>query len=352
MRRHWPILVVLALVIVIVVLVTHDSADTRPSTASPRPERQRDETSATAPVLPRAPEPSSKGTTVVHSKWGSGPTELGRRIGEESNPEGPMAMVATPTGLVVLDQVNARIMRYGLDGTPLGSFPIAPDTAQDIAVGSDGRVAVLDRVTDAHLLYYDSAGQLVGQAPVVGGPITESGGATGVFIAQGVYIEREHGEVVRVLGLDGQPDPARRTLPGRPLRNGAGSVQALIADKAAGLVTVRVYDAKADVVWQRSVRFPISLISLLMLDSDAAGRIYIAAHVATESTAPPHEMTNERTIVWRLAGDTGAPMGALTLPAPPPTDEALRPLSVGDDGTIYQMQPSPSGVDIVAYRFP
>ncbi len=356
MRRHWPILVVVALVIVVVALVARDSRDpdAPPATTSPRSDTRNAATSATAPSLPRPPKGSTaNGTTAVHSGWGSGPTELGRRVAAESNPEGPMAMVATANGLVVLDQVNARIVRYGLDGTLLGSFPIAPDTAQDIAVGPDGRVAVLDRVTDAHLLYYNEAGELVGQAPVVGGPLTESGGATGVFIdGSGIYIEREHGEVVRVLGTDGQPDPARRTLPGRPLRNGAGSVQALITDKPGGMVTVRVYDTKADVVWQRSVRFPISLISLLMLDSDAAGRVYLAAHVATVSTAPPYEMTDERTIAWRLAGDTGAPMGALTLPAPPVADEALRPLSVGDDGTVYQMQPSQTGVDIVAYRFP
>jgi hypothetical protein len=341
---------VLALIAVVAVLVVRAE---KPVASSTSTSGQRAGAAGPAPSLPNAPGKMQHGRVIVHAEWGGGAGALGARAANESNPEGPMSLIAANGGLVVLDQVNARIVRYGADGKLAGSFPIAPDTAQDIAVGRDGKVAVLDRVTDGQLLYYDENGKLIGQAPVVGGPITESGGATGVFIdGSGTYIEREHGEVVRVLDASGRPDTSRNTLPGRPLRNGAGSVQALITDKAAGIAALRVFDNQANAVWQRSVRFPASIISLLMLDSDLAGRVYIAAHIATESTSPPYGLTNERTIVWRLAGDTGAPLGAITIPAPSPETEALRPLSVGDDGVVYQLQPSSSGVEIHAYSFP
>ncbi|MBA3453282.1 MAG: hypothetical protein H0T42_09345 [Deltaproteobacteria bacterium] len=309
-----------------------------------------------APSLPNTGSRTSRtraGKLIARAGWGDGPGELGGRAANESNPEGPMSIIAVPGALVILDQVNGRIARFGPDGTPLGSFPIGPDTAQDIAVGDDGRVAVLDRVTDGQLLLYDKDGQLIGQAPVVGGPLTESGGATGVFITgSGTYIEREHGEVVRVLGPTGQPDPDRGTLPGRPLRDGSGSVQALIGDKRTGQVTVRVFDPEADLVWQRTLRFPTSILSLVMLDSDRLGRAYVAAHVALESTTAPYTLSSERIVVVRLEGATGADLGTLSLPPPPPADEAVRSLSVGDDGVIYQMLPGPGGVEIQAYSFP
>ena len=299
------------------------------------------------------PASGAASPAVVQRGWGSGPDELGARAANESNPEGPMAIVAANGELVVLDQVNARVVRFGADGAARGTIPIAPDTAQDIAVGPDGRVAVLDRVTDGQLHYYDERGELVGQAPVVGGPLTESGGTTGVFVdAGGVYIEREHGEVVRVLGPDGTPDPDRPTLPGRPLRDGAGSTQALLGDRAAGLATVRVFDRAADLVWQRSVRFPAPILTLVMLDSDLAGRVYLAAHLAVESPHPPFELTAERIVVVRLDARTGADLGSIAIPPPPPADETLRPLTVDDAGTIYQLLPGPRGVEIHAHTFP
>ena len=300
-----------------------------------------------------AAAPSKPTRAIVSAGFGAGPNQLGGRAADESNPEGPMAIVAGNGGLAVLDQVNARIVRYDLDGKPLGTIPIAPDTAQDIAVGPDGRVAVLDRVTDAQLLYYDENGKLIGQTPVVGGPIDESGGTTGVFAdSTGVYIEREHGEVAHVLDADGKPDADRRTLPGRPLRDGSGSTQALLVDKAAAITTLRVFSPTADLVWQRTVKFPAPIVSIVMLDSDRAGRVYIAAHLAIEDTAPPFALTNERIVVVRVDEKTGASLGSLTLPPPPGADEALRPLSVGDDGTVYQMLVGDNGVEIQAYTFP
>lgn len=293
------------------------------------------------------------GRIVTKSGWGSDRDQVGFRPAAESNPEGPMAVVAGPHGLLVLDQVNGRIVKYGPDGKVLGTFPIGPDTAQDLAVTADGKVAVLDRVDDGQVLQYDADGNLIGQAPVVGGPLTEAGGATGVFSdSSGTYVEREHGETVRVLGPDGLPDHDRPTRPGRPLRDGTGYVQAMIADKAGGLATVRVFDEASDFVWQRTVTFPGAILSLLLLDSDRQGRLVIAAHVGTEGTAPPYDMINEKTIVVGMAQSDGESRGSIAIPAPSTTDEMLRPLTISDDGVIYQMTTSDHGIEVHAYAMP
>jgi hypothetical protein len=264
-----------------------------------------------------------------------------------------MSILATGNGLLVLDQVNARIQRYDKDGKPIGSVPIGPDTAQDIAVDDKGRMAVLDRVHEGQVLSYDENGALIGQAPVQGGPITEAGGTTAVYINdQGTFVEREHGEIVRILGPDGKPDDDRGTYPGRPLRDGGGFVQALLADQAGGVATVRLFNATSDFVWQRSVRFPAPIISIVLLDSDKRGRVFFGAHIANESPDPPHDLIGERIVVVAMAQSDGADRGSLVLPPPAEADESMRPLTVDDAGTVYQMLPGQSGMEIRAYAFP
>ncbi len=345
--------VIVLVVVLVLVLGRRGSRDEVVQPGSVLGSASAPKTRSLPALQPTATFPMTAARSVITRGWGTGPGELGRRVANESNPEGPMSIIAANGGLVVLDQVNARIVRLGLDGKPIGSFPIGPDTAQDIAVGKDGRVAVLDRVNEGQLLYYDEQGNLLGQAPVVGGPLTEAGGATGVFVDDGgVYIEREHGELVRVFGPDGRPDPDRPPRPGRPLRDGSGSVQALIADKQAGVATLRVFSPTADLVWQRSIRFPAAIQSLLLLDSDRLGRVYLAAHVGTESRDPPFDVTGERIIVVRLEQSDGADRGSLVIAAPTAPDETLRPLTVGDEGTVYQMVPTEAGVEIRAHSFP
>lgn len=310
-----------------------------------------------SPVLPAqldiAAAAPKQGTPKFSSGWGSGPGQVGARAANESNPEGPMALAATKDGILVLDQVNGRVIKFGPDGKPLKEFPIGPDTAQDMAVDDKGRVAVLDRVHEGQVLMYDENGNLIGQVPVVGGAIDEAGGATGVFIDdKGVYVEREHSESVQVLGPSGLPLDNRPTLPGRPLRDGSGSVQALIGDRAAGVVKVLAFDGNADFTWQRPVRFPAPIVSIVLLDSDRQGRIFLGAHIATESPDPPYDLVDERIIVVGLAQPDGADRGSVVLPPPAEADESLRPLSVDDDGVIYQMLPGASGIEIKTYTLP
>jgi len=88
---------------------------------------------------------------------------------------------------------------------------------------------------------------------------------------------------------------------------------------------------------------------LALLDADAAGEVFVAAHTGHESRTPPFRIEDESLTVVKLTRD-GAPAGRLTLPAPPPREEAFRDLYVGDDGTVYWMRRTAAGVVIEAYR--
>lgn len=346
----------LALAAVGVVLVVRRGADDGAPSGRGRGGAAADpRAGARARPMPLTARPTAAtGTTFVKGSWGTGPGEFGRRRDEEANAEGPMSLLPGPGGdLFVLDQVNARIQRFGPDGALEGGFPIGPDTAQDLVLDAQGRLAVLDRLGNAEVLLYDQEGRPLGQIPVVGGGITEGGGVTGIFADErGLYLEREHTEVIRIAGPDGTPDEDRPSDPGRPTRDGTMFLAALLADAKAGRAIVRAFDHDGKVVWQRLVTFPTPILHLLLLDSDRRGHVYLGAYVAREGPPPAYDYTDEATIVVRLGQPDAADRGSLSLPANNEPEELFKELAVTDDGEILQMLVGPDGVKIVRYRFP
>jgi hypothetical protein len=292
------------------------------------------------------------GRVVVRAAWGSGPGQLGRRKDPESAPEGPMSLIADRRGdVLVLDQINHRIQRWSPAGAPLPPIAINGDTGQDFALGKNGTVIVLDRLAEQNLQFYAADGRPLGEVALRGAGIPEGGGTTGLFTDEdgNAWVEREHGPLTRVATADGNSDPARPSLPGRPSRDGRDFLSGAIADRAAGTAIVRALDAAGQPLWQATVAFGAPLLYIVLLDSDAAGNVYVGAHVGHESTAPPYAIVDEQVIIAGLGPD-GATRGALALPAAPSEEEAFREFTVGDDGTIYRMLRSEAGVVVEAYR--
>jgi hypothetical protein len=297
---------------------------------------------------------AATGQTVIKAAWGSQPGQLGHKREDEGNAEGPMSLGTGPDGSIyVLDQVNRRVQHFGPDGKLLGSFDIGPDTTQDMLVDGKGRVTLLDRLGDGEVTFYDDNGKQLGQVPVVGGAIDEGGGVSGMIQGpDGLYLEREHVETVRVAGPDGKPDPDRPTQPGRPTRDGAFYLAALIADAQAGTAIVRAFDHDAKVAWARAITFVSPIIHLVFLDSDAKGHVYVAAFVGKEGLPPSFDMTDTAIIVVRLGEPDGAAMGAITLQATGEPEEIFRELAVTDDGQIVQLYPTKDGIEVRRYTFP
>lgn len=271
-------------------------------------------------AAPGSGDAAAAGRTVLRGKWGAGRGEFGRKAADESAPEAPMSFVATRGGgFLVLDQVNGRVQRFNADGTPAGEVNVGGDTAQDVAVDASGNLLVLDRLAEAEVSVYGPDGQPRESIPVVGGPITEGGGVTGMFTdPTGTYLEREHTETARVAGPDGVADTQRPAEPGRPSRDGAYYLRAAIADRRAGVVTVRVFDREARLLWGHPVAFPRFIVHLLLLDSDLRGYLYVGGLVADERG---EGLSNLATLVLRLRLADGALAGFLTLPPNTSADE-------------------------------
>jgi hypothetical protein len=290
--------------------------------------------------------------TVVRCGWGSGPDELGRRRDRESVAEGPMSLTVDGRGnLLILDQINRRVQRFAPDGRRLGALPIASDTVQDLALGKRGTLALLDRLTEGKVRLYADDGRLLGEAPLRGPGLSEGGAATGLFTDRdgNLYVEREHRALVRIADSDGNADPARPTLPGRPSRDGRLYLNAAIVDRAAGTAEVRALDAQGALLWQTPVSLGAPILYLSLLDSDATGEVYLGGHAGHEAATAPFRVYDEQLVVVGLSPD-GSLHGVLRLPDVPAAEESFRDLAVGDDGTIYRMSKTERGVTVEAYR--
>jgi hypothetical protein len=227
-------LVVLALGLALV--VARSGKEDGPGSASPAEGPAASAPGGTAPA--RAPSGSnpegragtSQAAPVTRSQgviaelgWGSGPSQLGRDRPQEANPEAPMSLTVTPLGdVVVLDQLNGRLVRIGQDGKVLGTTPLTQQTPQDVTVAKDGTLLVLDRLRDKSVAIIDpETGTLRGDLPLQGEGIPETGGITGTFVdGDSVYVEREHGALIRIGDLAGTADTTRPEIPGRPTRDG------------------------------------------------------------------------------------------------------------------------------------
>ncbi|MBK8694590.1 MAG: hypothetical protein IPN17_20505 [Deltaproteobacteria bacterium] len=321
---------------------------TSPSRPTPPPPSAVEDVPAAAPLA--LASDASAPRVVLRGPWGDGPGQFGRRAASEGSPEAPNSLSIDASGdVAVLDQVNRRVQRFR-DGRFVGSLPLPNEAAQDLATASDGRVAVLDRLGDPSLTLFDAAGRPARTVPLVGGPISEGGAVTGLFAASdGLYVEREHRELVRLTDARGEPDPSRTTLWGRPGRDGATLLRAAIADRPRGMVTVSAAArATGAMDWSRTVTLDGAILHLVLLDGDRHGRVYLGAVAGRELGGA---ITDPRTLVVRF-DRAGVPVATLRLPAPPEADELFRPLAIDDEGHVFALSPGADGLSLVEYTFP
>jgi hypothetical protein len=324
-----------------------------PSTSTAPPTAPSPSPSPSPSVARVAPRRPAHPHALVHAAWGEGSGQLGRKTAHESAPEGPMSLTVDRSGnLYVLDEINRRIQRWSKAGAPLPPIPLNGDTAQDLALGKRGNVALLDRLGERNLQLVSADGKPLGEVGLVGKHIPEGGGTTGLFTddSGNFYVEYEHQAMVRVADSDGNSDADRPTVPGRPSRDGRIFLGAALADRAAGTAMVRGLDAAGNPLWQSLVSLGGPLLYLTLLDSDADGNVYLAGHTAETSPQPPYPLVNEQLVLVSLSPD-GAPRGLMALPASPPVAENFRELAVGDDGTLYRMILGEGGVTVETYHF-
>lgn len=326
------------------------SAQATTSTSARASTKKRAATAVRASTVAISAGKTLQGDVVAAGPWGSRLGEFGRRADPEAASEGPMSLATDGEDVLVVDQVNARVQRFRR-GVAVSSFQIG-DTVHDLALTKDGRTITLDRLVDQEIQIYDARGQPKNSAPIVGPGLDEGGKSTGVFAENdGIYVEREHGTLVRVSDSEGNADGDRKELPGRPTRDGRLVVTAALVDAASGSLIVTAFDRTTfEPRWSRALSMEALILQVLMLDSDPSGKVYVAAATAMEGPEPNFELFDAKIRVVRLSAE-GAIEGVIDLPPLSNGEDIFRPLTVGEDGAIYLMISSEKGVEIRRFTF-
>ncbi len=289
------------------------------------------------------------GPSVVASfGWGSGEGQLGRDRPQEGNPEAPMSLATGTNGeVVIVDQVNRRLVKVDRQGKALGTVPLTVQAAQDVAIAKDGTTVVLDRLVDHSIALLGPDGKPRGELPLLGKGLREGGASTGVFTdGNDIYVEREHGDLVKVGDTSGTRDDTRGEAPGRPSRDGQSWLSAMIGSAPTGQVLVTSIDKQTrDHRFTRQLVLGPPVVSLLLLDSDRSGVIYLAGLVA----APGSSEQARSYVISLLCLDPldGRPLGRATLPPNAGGDETFRQFTVPDEGGVLFLQRSEAGAEVV-----
>ncbi len=304
-----------------------------PPVAAAAPGTFAEASSAEAP-LPAAP--------LLKARWGSRDGELGHVRAAEGNAEGPMSFALSGADVVVLDQVNGRAVRYDAKGRQVSSVAATP-TTQDVAVAADGTTVLLDRLVDKKITLFDPRGRRVGELalPQAAG---EAGLLTGLFVdGADVYVEKEHGALVRIGTTDGKASAEPMSLQGRPSKDGALLLSAALTDAAAGLTAVNAFDRKAGALrFARQVTFARPAHSVALLDTDAKGTIYLGVWAGPGSQV--HVACMDPT--------DGHVLGRVIVALSETPEEAFRDFAVRPDGTIVSSYRTDDGVELRTARCP
>ena len=303
---------------------------------------------ATASAAMPAAGPSASAAPAQLIPWGTGSGALGRTSPQEGNPEAPMSVSVGPDGTRwVLDQVNDRIVRYGKDGKVIDTLPLTVKGAQDVVATKDGGALVLDRLADKRVVVLGPDGKPRGALTLEGKGLTEGGAATGLFVdGDGVYVEREHEQLVKLGDTRGTADPDRKEIPGRPTRDGGGYVRAWLGEVPGQRAFVTFSNKPEGMRFTRQINTTYLATGIVLLDTDRAGTIYLG--VVGGKTAPNGELEGEPFLtLYCLEPAHGAPIGQTTAPANTGPEETFRELAVQDEGGVVYLRRTEKGVSMM-----
>ncbi len=258
-----------------------------------------------------------------------------------------MSLTADVAGtLVIVDQVNGRLLKVERSGKPAGEVPLPVQSAQDVAVAKDGTVAVMDRLVDKAIGLIGPDGRPRGELKLAGKGFAEPGGATGVFVdGADVYAEREHGDLVKLGTTNGVADAQRPEVPGRPSRDGHGWLTASLGDRQEGTVLLTFIDRPGLAHrFTRAVPFGAPLVALNLLDSDERGVIYLGALVELAGSTPEAPRFGiELACVDALDGHL---LGRARTDANTVPGETFRELVVLDEGGVVFLRRTEQGAGL------
>jgi hypothetical protein len=291
------------------------------------------------------------GVEVARFGWGNGAGNLGRSKPEEANPEAPMSLTVDGLGQTwIVDQVNGRLVKLDRTGKVVGTVPIPLQAAQDVVIAPDGTALVMDRLVDKSIALIGPDGKPRGELPIIGKGLEEGGASTGLFTdGKEVYVEREHGDAVRIGTTSGEPNRERPEVPGRPAGDGKTYLTASIVDAPTGLVMVTAIDREPQQHrFTRQLPLGAPVLALNLLDADRGGIIYLGTVVEEAGSTP--EAPKFGIALLCLDPLDGRPLGQTRFASNAMPEETFRELTVLPEGGVLFLERTEAGPRVVRYN--
>jgi len=301
---------------------------------------------------------------ILTARWGSGPGELGKKDGSEGASLGPMSFAFGPDGTIyVLDQVNGRVAVFrpvaggGVSEPPggPGNAPFLFDrfislpgtTFEEIEVGADGRILLLDRLVREALVIFDPRTRETEELSVLGAGIPEGGGVMAVLVREdGVWLD--YGRVHSVRVLDPRWNPCERKIVlGRPMRGAEGTVEVSLG--VGGGADVR-YERKGDGPLSVFVQDDVPIGRLIELADGPGGAVLLVYHCWR--WAEDGDRIERQEVRGRWFSPDGKPTVAFSSPYTLTEWEQFREFRLLPDGSVVQMAFTPDGVKLLKWRGP
>ncbi len=267
---------------------------------------------------------------------------VGRIIGDESASEGPMSFALEQDGgLLVLDQLNRRILDLDASGQVTGTIELPATTFEDVEQYEGWAVLALDRLVGKVLRVMDRQGGLLVEIPIEGRGI-ERGGSISAMRPRpdGIWLEVDRRYSVRVLDRRLRPCE-RQVVLGRPIANGQSLRGRLDGEGGALISTGRRTEREATQSVTLVGEAPIERIPLL--DVDAIGHVHVVLHEVRRSTSPPFAVERERYLMVLLDEQLGELERRESPWVLTEYDQQVE-FRVGREGRLWQMAFSPEGV--------
>jgi hypothetical protein len=312
------------------------------SASAPREAKPAAPPSAPLTVVATAtPSAVAKEAALKVIPFGTGEDALGGGKAANGASIAPGSFVVAGDDLLVLDQEKSRLLTIGGKAIPLPGR-----TAQDIARGEDGSLAVLDAKENKEVSVLGPDGRVRGRFPLQGTGIDDPKDVSRVFVdGNDVYVERNGGgPLLRLGSTDGSAAKERTEIAGIPTRDGKGLVSAGITNEDDGRAWVNLADRKGVHLWTRELRFPAELSAVGFVDSEKNGTLWVV--LLAGST--PADYTN-----WAVCLDVaGNVRGSFTLAVENPPWESFRDFAVRESGGLVAAVRSDQGVSYATYNCP
>lgn len=291
-----------------------------------RGEKPPPSASTPVPIQTAAPAPASSPgarVTSVESVTTLGWDRVGLPDEGEAHGETPFRIAAEPSGVVLLDDENHRLLRIGHDGRARAEIRLSAH-ARDVAVAKDGTIFVL---TDTGITAVGTDGRPRASLPL--DPALAERSRSVLVSGDDVFVESTRGQISRIGDVRGSAAPSPVEVPGLPMRDGRGWLTARIPNARTGTLHVYVVERGSEAQrFSREIRPGLFVEGIPIVDSDANGVI----HVVVTGTRDD----GDAAMLLCIEPQRGDVIGTVDLPVRGP-DVILDGKALADGGVVYSV---------------